>query len=59
MHYLDQLSQTSIKKFMQLGTRPSNGRKLELAPKIKGGAMAMNKRNTDFPAHSGTLGIMD
>ena len=32
--------------------------KLALAPKIKGGAMAMNKRNTDFPAHAGTLGMM-
>ena len=53
------MSQTSINKFTQLGNRPPVGNKLTLAPKIKGGAIPMNKRNTDFPAHAGTLGIMD
>lgn len=53
------MSQTSINKFASLHNKPPNGHKLTLAPKIKGGSIPMNKRNTDFPAHAGTLGIMN
>jgi len=56
-NFIKQMSQTSINKFTNHAG--GLGKKLALAPKIKGGAMPMNKRNTDFPAHAGSLGILD
>jgi len=44
------MSQTSFSKFM--GLNGMQTQKLALAPKIKGGAIAQKKRNTDFPVAS-------
>ena len=45
------MSQTSFSKFMHHNGSMQT-QKLALAPKIKGGAIAQKKRNTDFPVAS-------